>query len=214
MSGSGKTTFLDVLVGLREASAGKFRIDGIEFDAFRCDTLRRLIGYVPQNVVLVDNAIAFNISFDERPDPAILERVARTARIDDFIRSLPEGFRTQVGEQGVRVSGGQKQRIGICRALYRDPDILIFDEATSSLDNLTERELTQEIAELAGGKTVVIVAHRLSTVANCDVIHVFDEGTVVASGTHEELMATSTQYQALQHERGNVQDMQVAGELS
>lgn len=198
MSGAGKTTFLDILVGLRESAQGQFKIDGKKFDPFRCDALRRLIGYVPQNVVLVDDTIAFNISFEEVPNVVRLEQVARIARIDGFIASLADGLQTQVGEQGVRVSGGQKQRIGICRALYRDPNVLIFDEATSSLDNLTERQLSQEIAALAGDKTLIIVAHRLSTVAACDIIHVFDDGVIVASGTNSELMQSSQQYRNLQ----------------
>lgn len=198
MSGAGKTTFLDILVGLREPAEGQFKIDGKQFNPFRCDALRRRVGYVPQNVVLVDDTIAFNISFEEAPNVARLEQAVRIARIDGFVASLADGLQTQVGEQGVRVSGGQKQRIGICRALYRNPSILIFDEATSSLDNITERKLSQEIAALAGEKTLIIVAHRLSTVAACDIIHVFDDGVIVASGTHTELMQSSQQYRALQ----------------
>lgn len=198
MSGAGKTTFLDILVGLRESARGQFKIDGKQFNPFRCDALRKHIGYVPQNVVLVDDTIAFNISFEEAPNVARLEQAVRIARIDGFVASLADGLQTQVGEQGVRVSGGQKQRIGICRALYRNPSILIFDEATSSLDNLTERQLSQEIAALAGDKTLIIVAHRLSTVAACDIIHVFDDGVIVASGTHAELMQSSQQYRDLQ----------------
>ncbi len=211
ISGAGKTTFLDILAGLREASAGIFKMDGQAFDPFRCDALRRQIGYVPQNVVLVDDTIAFNISFEESPDLMRLERVVRIARIDGFIASLPEGLQTRVGEQGVRISGGQKQRIGICRALYRDPSILIFDEATSALDNSTERELSREIASLAGEKTLIIVAHRLSTVANCDVIHVFDEGRIVAGGTHERLMSSSKQYRELYQGADNISGRSEAG---
>jgi ABC-type multidrug transport system fused ATPase/permease subunit len=213
MSGAGKTTFLDILAGLREASAGSFKMDGKPFDPFRCDALRRLIGYVPQNVVLVDDTIAFNISFEESPDLARLEQVARIARIDDFIASLPDRLQTRVGEQGVCVSGGQKQRIGICRALYRDPSILIFDEATSALDNATERELSREIAALAGEKTLIIVAHRLSTVANCDVIHVFGGGVIVASGTHEALMSSSEQYRELYRGAGDISGTAETGPL-
>jgi len=175
LSGSGKTTFLDVLAGLR-----------------------RHFGYVPQNVTLVDDTIAFNIAFERTPDLERLRQAVRVARIEDFIASLPSGFDTQVGENGVRVSGGQKQRIGIARALYRDPELLIFDEATSSLDNVTERELNGEIAALSGTKTLIIVAHRLSTVERCDEIHVLDQGRVVASGTHAELLRSSPAYRRLQ----------------
>ena len=172
-------------------------MDGRPFDPFRSDALRRLLGYVPQNVTLVDDTIAFNIAFDVDPDANRLQQTASVARIKEFIESLPEGFQTLVGENGVRVSGGQKQRIGIARALYRNPEILIFDEATSSLDNVTERELSAEIEMLSGSKTLVIVAHRLSTVARCDVIHVFDEGHIVGSGTHLQLLHSCGEYRSL-----------------
>jgi len=127
LSGSGKTTFLDVLGGLRRADSGKFVLDGKPFDPYAADTLRRLFGYVPQSVTLIDDSIGFNISFERPPDMKRLRQAAHVARIDDFIASLAAGFETQVGENGVRVSGGQKQRIGIARALYRDPQLLIFD---------------------------------------------------------------------------------------
>jgi len=197
LSGSGKTTFLDVLAGLRQATGGCFLLDGRPFDPFRSDALRRLLGYVPQNVTLVDDTIAFNIAFDADPDQPRLQQAASVARIKGFVDSLPSGFQTLVGENGVRVSGGQKQRIGIARALYRDPEIVIFDEATSSLDNLTERELNTEIEMLSRAKTLIIVAHRLSTVARCDVIHVFAEGRIVGSGTHLQLLQSSKDYGTL-----------------
>lgn len=197
LSGSGKTTFLDVLAGLRRAQSGRFVLDDRAFDPYEADTLRRLFGYVPQNVTLIDDSIAFNISFERQPDKERLQQAARVARIEEFIASLSEGYETQVGENGVRVSGGQKQRIGIARALYRDPQLLIFDEATSSLDNLTERELSAEIAALSGNKTLIIVAHRLSTVERCDEIHVFDQGRVVGSGAHAELLRSCPAYRTL-----------------
>jgi len=197
LSGSGKTTFLDVLAGLRRADHGRFVLDGRAFDPYATDTLRRHFGYVPQNVTLIDDSIAFNISFERQPDTERLRRAARMARIEDFVAALPENFETQVGENGVRVSGGQKQRIDIARAMYRDPQLLIFDEATSSLDNVTERELSAEIAGLSGSKTLIIVAHRLSTVERCDQIHVFDQGRVVGSGTHTALLQSCPEYRAL-----------------
>jgi len=197
LSGSGKTTFLDILAGLRRADSGRFVLDGKAFDPHATETLRRLLGYVPQSVTLIDETIGFNISFERQPNAERLRQVARVARIEDFLASLPEGFETLVGENGVRVSGGQKQRIGIARALYRDPQILIFDEATSSLDNVTEQELNAEIAGLSRTKTLIIVAHRLTTVARCDEIHVFDQGRVVGSGKHELLMDTCQAYRNL-----------------
>lgn len=202
LSGSGKTTFLDVLAGLRRPASGAFLLDGRPFDPYGADTLRRLIGYVPQNVTLIDDSVAFNIAFDRQPDAQRLRQAARVARIEDFVASLPQGFDTAVGENGVRLSGGQKQRIGIARCLYRDPPLLVFDEATSSLDNLTERELSAEIAALAQTKTVILVAHRLSTVAGCDAIHLFHEGRIVARGRHEELLAASPEYRALYAAQG------------
>lgn len=197
LSGSGKTTFLDVLAGLRQANSGQFLLDGKPVDPFGSDTLRRLLGYVPQNVTLIDETIAFNISFEIQPDPDRLQQAARVARIEKFINSLPQGFDTLVGENGVRVSGGQKQRIGIARALYRDPQVLIFDEATSSLDNITERELNEEIAALSRAKTLIVVAHRLTTVTACDEIHVFDQGRIVGSGTHASLLKSCPAYRML-----------------
>ena len=202
LSGSGKTTFLDVLAGLRRAQSGRFLLDGQPFDPYESDTLRRLFGYVPQSVTLIDDSIAFNIAFDRQAPPERLRRAARVARIESFVDSLPQSFETQVGENGVRVSGGQKQRIGIARALYRDPQLLIFDEATSSVDNLTERELNAEIAALSGDKTLIIVAHRLSTVEGCDEIHVFEHGRIVGSGTHAELMQSCAAYRVLYQAQG------------
>lgn len=199
VSGSGKTTFLDILAGLRKADAGEFLVDGRPVDPFGTDALRAFLGYVPQNVTLIDESIAFNVAFDADPDPERLRRAVRSARIEDFVESLPQGYATAVGENGVRVSGGQKQRIGIARALYRDPELLVFDEATSSLDNVTERELDREIAALAPAKTLVIVAHRLTTVAGCDDIFVFDAGRVAGSGTHDALLETCAAYRALYH---------------
>jgi len=199
LSGSGKTTFLDVLAGLRRADQGEFLIDGVPFDPFQSDSLRRLLGYVPQNVTLVDDTIAFNIAFEETWDDRRLRRAAQIARIEHVIDALPGGFTALVGEGGVRLSGGQKQRIGIARALYQTPEILIFDEATSALDNLTERELTDEIAALAGDKTIIVVAHRLSSIIRCDVIYLFDEGRIAGRGTHSELLSASPAYRLLYH---------------
>ncbi|MBS0171435.1 MAG: ABC transporter ATP-binding protein [Nitrospira sp.] len=199
LSGSGKTTFLDVLAGLRRADHGEFFIDGVPFDPFQSDSLRRLLGYVSQNVTLVDDTIAFNIAFEETWDVQRLRRAAQIARIEHVIDALPGGFTALVGEGGVRLSGGQKQRIGIARALYQAPEILIFDEATSALDNLTERELTDEIAALAGDKTIIVVAHRLSSIIRCDVIYLFDEGRIAGRGTHSELLSTCPAYRQLYH---------------
>jgi ABC-type bacteriocin/lantibiotic exporter with double-glycine peptidase domain len=200
-SGAGKSTLLDVLVGLREAGAGAFYLDGIQFDPFNTDALRNHIGYVPQNVNLIDESIAFNISFEIDFDRDKMRRAITIARLDEFVDSLPDGLHTVLGESGVRVSGGQKQRIGIARALYRDPEILIFDEATSALDSVTERELMSEINQLSGDKTLIIVAHRLSTVEKCKVIHLLDNGCIIARGSQAELLESSSEYRTLYYQQ-------------
>jgi len=197
LSGSGKTTMLDVIAGLQEKSAGRFLLDGSYIDPFQSDVMSSRIGYVQQHITLVDDSIAFNISFERRFDKEKLDRAIKVANLERFVAELPNGIETHVGEAGVRLSGGQRQRIGIARALYRDPEILIFDEATSALDNVTEKELTEEISRLAEEKTLIIVAHRLTTVIDCDFIHVMDHGRITRSGTHEELLRTCPLYQAM-----------------
>lgn len=187
-SGSGKTTLLDIITGLQPAAEGRFLCDGQPFEPFTSQSMQRLTGYVPQSITLLDESIAFNISFDHRPDPARLQRAIRVANLEQFVAALPEGADTQVGENGVRLSGGQRQRVGIARAIYREPAILVFDEATSSLDKISERELTAEIAQLRGGITKIIVTHRLSTIAACDHIYVLSRGAVVDSGSYRELL--------------------------
>ena len=200
-SGAGKSTLLDVLVGLRESDGGEFVLDNTTFDPFKTDAFRCRVGYVPQQVNLVDDSIAYNISFDENHDPVKMEQVIRMSRLEPYIRDLDQGLATVIGESGVRVSGGQRQRIGIARALYRDPEVLVFDEATSSLDTITERELMEEINALSGTKTLIIVAHRLSTVEKCDQIHLLENGRIVARGSHKELLSSCQQYQKLYYQQ-------------
>lgn len=200
-SDSGKSTLLDVLVGLREPMNGEFYIDGVKFDPFNTDALRNYIGYVPQNVNLIDESIAFNIAFESDYDEDKMQRAISIARLENYISELPSGLKTILGEGGVRVSGGQKQRIGIARALYREPEIMIFDEATSALDTVTERELMQEINQLSGDKTLIIVAHRLSTVEQCTVIHLLDSGKIIARGSHLELLEHSSEYRTFYYQQ-------------
>lgn len=197
LSGAGKSTLLDVIVGLREADEGEFRLDGEVFDPFRCDALRRLAGYVPQTVTLIDDTIAYNVTFQAKPEPERLARALAAARLTEFVASLGKGVETILGEGGVRLSGGQRQRIGIARALYRDPELLLLDEATSALDPVTERELMHEITRLKGDRTLILVTHRLSSVEGCDRIHVLERGRIVASGSHAELLAGSPEYREL-----------------
>lgn len=201
VSGSGKSTLLDVLVGLREPKSGSFYLDGISFDPFNTDALRNYVGYVPQNVSLIDETISFNIAFEESYNVEKMNRVLSIAHLDKFVSELELGLDTILGENGVRVSGGQKQRIGIARALYREPEILVLDEATSALDTKTERKLMSEINQLSKDKTLIIVAHRLSTVENCNTINLLDNGKIIARGNHLELLEKSPEYRTFYYQQ-------------
>ncbi len=195
-SGGGKSTLVDLIVSLLSPSTGHFAIDGNHVDSLI--GIRHVIGYVPQDVALIDGTIAENIAFGEDIiDIARLEKAITMAHLDDFITSLPIGVDTHVGERGIKLSGGQKQRVGIARALYREPEILIFDEATSSLDTISEGIISEAIREMAGKKTIIAIAHRLSTVETFDVIHVLEAGNIIASGSHRELLQSCPLYQQL-----------------
>jgi ABC-type bacteriocin/lantibiotic exporter with double-glycine peptidase domain len=196
-SGAGKTTLLDLFTGLQPSTEGTFLCDGVSFNPFTSHSIQNIIGYVPQAITLLDETIAFNVSFEDISNKDQVMRVLEMANLKELISSLPEGIETRVGENGLRLSGGQRQRIGIARALYRSPKILVFDEATSSLDTLSEMQLTQEIEKLHGQVSSVIVAHRLSTVMACDRIYVFSNGEIESSGTHQELLVKSKTYQKL-----------------
>jgi ABC-type multidrug transport system fused ATPase/permease subunit len=200
-TGSGKTTISDIILGLLTPADGSMRVDGVEIDT---ETLRRWqsnIGYVPQDIYLQDDTIASNIAFgvDEgKFDMAAVERAAKIANIHDFIvGELPDGYNTIVGERGVRLSGGERQRVGIARALYHDPAVLVLDEATSALDGVTEHSVFTAIENIARVKTLIIIAHRLTTVRKCDVIYVIDDGRIIAHGTYDELMATNIDFQKM-----------------
>jgi ABC-type multidrug transport system fused ATPase/permease subunit len=199
-SGAGKSTLVDVLLGLLTPSGGVIRIDGVPLTADNLRAWQRNIGYVPQHIYLTDDSLAANIAFGiplAQVDRGAVERAARIAQIHDLALSLPEGYDTPIGERGVRLSGGQRQRVGIARALYADPPLLVLDEATSALDGVTENAIMETIRGLAHHKTIVIIAHRLSTVQACDVIHVLDEGKIACSGTYAQLMDTSAAFRAL-----------------
>ena len=188
-SGAGKSTLVDLLLGLLRPDNGRLLVDGVDaFAAIRA--WRANIGYVPQSIYLLDDTIRRNVAFgvpDAEIDPARLDRVLALARLDSFIAGLPEGIETRVGEGGSRLSGGQRQRIGIARALYRDPPILLFDEATSALDGETERGIIAAIDSLKGERTMIIVAHRLSTLAGCDRILMLADGRVADDGAFAEM---------------------------
>lgn len=190
-SGAGKTTAVDMLLGLLEPQRGQILIDGVPLMPEDARAWRRSFGYVPQSIYLSDDTIRNNIAFGQLPQEIDNERVSAVveqAQLVDVLARVPQGLDTVVGDRGARLSGGQRQRIGIARALYRDPPILVLDEATSALDNETEREITRAIQSLSGSKTVILIAHRLSTVAHCDMIVFLVDGRVKASGTYDELI--------------------------
>jgi len=200
-TGCGKTTVVDLLLGLLRPVQGSLRVDGVVIDDARLRAWQRSIGHVPQQVFLCDDSIARNIAFgvpDAEIDMARVERAARLARLHEFVAaSLPRGYDTVVGDRGMRLSGGQRQRIGIARALYPDPDLLVLDEATSALDNVTENAVFEALQALAGRKTLVMVAHRLSTVRACDLICVMEQGRIVERGRYDELLGTSQRFRSL-----------------
>ena len=198
-SGSGKSTFVKLIQRLYDTDEGEIRIDGQPTKLVQQDSLRRAVALVPQDPALFHRSLAENIAY-ARPDVTLEEiaHAAKRARADDFIERLPEGFDTLVGERGVKLSGGERQRVAIARAFLADAPIVIFDEATSSLDTITEKRIQQAKEELMDGRTTLIVAHRLSTVRDVDRILVFDRGRIVEEGSHDTLIAKPNgRYRAL-----------------
>ena len=200
-TGAGKTTLVDLMLGLLEPAQGTIRVDGRPLDRETMRAWQQNIGYVPQTIYLTDATVAENIAFGvpaDRIDMAAVESAARIAALHDFVASdLPEGYATFVGERGVRLSGGQRQRIGIARALYHDPALLIMDEATSALDTLTERLVMDAVQRIRKDKTVVLIAHRLSTVRQCDRIYLLEHGRVADSGSFDDLVASSATFREM-----------------
>ncbi len=190
-TGAGKSTLVDMLLGLIEPGTGRVLVDGRPLDGNSRVAWRARTGYVPQHIFLADDTVARNIAFgcpDDRIDMARVKEAARLAHIADFVETeLPDAYATMVGDRGVRLSGGQRQRIGIARALYREPSLLVLDEATSALDAETEAAITESISALTGKVTLIVIAHRLSTVSGCSTVHLLDHGRLAASGTLDEL---------------------------
>jgi ATP-binding cassette subfamily B protein len=199
-TGSGKSTALDLLMGLLTPTEGEVSVDGQPVTGTRIRAWQRTIAHVPQSIFLADTTLAENIAFGVPPGAIDLERVkqaARQAQIADFVEGRREGYDTLIGERGVRLSGGQRQRIGIARALYKQACVLVFDEATSALDNATERSVMDAIEGLHRDLTIVLIAHRLTTVRRCDTILELEHGRVVAQGTYEQLLQSSASFRRM-----------------
>ncbi len=200
-SGSGKTTLADIVLGLLEPQEGQMKVDGVTINGTNRASWQRNCGYVPQEIFLADDSIRCNIAFGIATHEIDDERVkaaARLANLDGFIESeLPSAYETEVGERGVRLSGGQRQRIGIARALYHDPDVIVLDEATSSLDPETERAIVEAVESLAGQKTIIMIAHRYSTIRHADFVVFMDEGKVAATGSYDELSAANANFRRM-----------------
>ncbi len=200
-TGSGKTTAVDVILGLLEPQKGHLSVDGQPISAANRREWQRAIGYVPQHIYLSDDSVSANIAFGlnaEDIDQQAVERAAKIVNLHEFVSNdLLHGYATTVGERGVRLSGGQRQRIGIARALYHDPKVLILDEATSALDNLTEYAVMEAVNNLGRDITIILIAHRLSTVRQCDQIYLLERGELKAHGTFEELTKTNKQFRAM-----------------
>lgn len=197
-SGAGKSTLMDLLPRFYDPSAGSIRIDGVDIREFALRDLRTSIGIVTQNIFLFHTSIRENISYGRLDIPMErIEEVARAANAHDFICELPQGYETSVGEGGVLLSGGQKQRIAIARAILLDPPVLVFDEATSALDNESEKLVHEAMERLLTGRTVFIIAHRLSTVRKADCIYVLQGGRIVEQGRHDDLVQGGSVYQEL-----------------
>jgi ABC-type transport system involved in Fe-S cluster assembly fused permease/ATPase subunit len=197
-SGAGKSTISRLLFRFYEPCAGRITIDGQDISAVTQTSLREAIGMVPQDTVLFNDTILYNIRYGR--DGASDEQVATAAhdaQIDAFIRSLPQGYRSQVGERGLKLSGGEKQRVAIARTMLKGPPILVLDEATSALDTFTEREIQAALERVSKGRTTLIIAHRLSTVVHADEILVLDKGLIAERGTHDGLLAKDGIYAAL-----------------
>jgi ABC-type multidrug transport system fused ATPase/permease subunit len=192
-SGSGKSTLIDIMLGLLEPQSGSVLINGQTIENVK-QSWQQQIGYIPQTIFLMDDSLRRNIAIgiaDNEIDEVAIVDALKSAQLEEFVASLPEGLDTVVGERGVRLSGGQRQRIGIARALYHRPSVLVLDEATSSLDTETEHGVMQAVQALQGDKTVIIVAHRLSTVEYCDRLYRLDAGRIVDEGTFDEVMNRS-----------------------
>ena len=197
-TGGGKTTVARLLFRFYDPQSGSITIDGQDLRDVTQASLRDVIGVVPQDTVLFNDSIRYNIAYgDVSAEPGKIEDAARRAQLSDFIAKLPDGYQTRVGERGLKLSGGEKQRVAIARVLMKNPEILIFDEATSSLDSRTEHEIQENLRQISAHRTTLVIAHRLSTVVDADEILVLDDGVIVERGTHQALLARGGTYAAM-----------------
>ncbi|MBL6730001.1 MAG: ABC transporter ATP-binding protein [Bacteroidia bacterium] len=198
-SGAGKTTIIDLILGLLEPTKGEILIDGVNVKDNK-ESWQSNIGYIPQFIYLADTSIKQNIAFglpDDQINEDWLWEAVKAAQIEDMVKRLPNGLNTMVGEQGTQLSGGQRQRVGIARALYHKPQVLIMDEATSALDNYTEKFVLEAIESLRGKRTILTIAHRITTVQNCDMIYLIKEGQILNRGNYEELINSSEEFRRM-----------------
>ena len=194
-SGAGKSTIVKLLLNFYQPEAGSITIAGYSIQDIKLDTLREKIAYIPQETFLFSGTIMENLTFGmDYPDNEKVMKCAQMAQISDYINSQPLRYETHLDENGSNLSGGQRQRLAIARAMLKDPDIMILDEATSSLDAVTERAIQDMLDQYSEGMTTIIIAHRLSTIKRCDKIFVMEKGKIVECGTHEELMAIPDGY--------------------
>ena len=197
-SGAGKSTISKLLYRFYDVSSGSITIDGQDIQSVTQQSLRDAIGVVPQDTVLFNDTIAYNIQYgDPLAGPEIIEEAAKLASLHEFIAKLPQGYETMVGERGLKLSGGEKQRVAIARTIVKDPDVLIFDEATSSLDSLTEKEIQHSLVEVSRNRTTLVIAHRLSTIIDADEILVLKDGEIVEQGNHNDLVEQDGEYASI-----------------
>lgn len=199
-TGSGKSTLVDIILGFLDPQEGGVRVDGVPLNSANMAAWRKNVGYVPQQIYLSDDSVASNIAFgctEKEINMPMVKDAAISANLHEFVQSLPDGYQTIVGDRGVRLSGGQRQRIGIARALYNKPKVLVMDEATSALDGITEKVIIDTIQSLSHKLTIIMVAHRLTTVKECDVIYLLENGNIIQQGTFSELRDSNQTFQRM-----------------
>ncbi|MCH7863556.1 MAG: ABC transporter ATP-binding protein [Proteobacteria bacterium] len=209
-SGAGKSTLVDVLLGLIEPEAGEVAIDGVPLASFSLRSWRGRIGYVPQSPFMLDDSLRANVAFGCRPgeiSDAKVHHCLEMANLDAFTRGLERGLDTMLGDRGTRLSGGERQRVAIARALYSEPDILVFDEATSALDSINEAEIQKAIDNLRGRMTLIIIAHRLTTIRNTDAVFFLEGGRLVDQGSYQDLCSRNSTFRRMAGEQAAVREV-------